>query len=221
MKMKLFIVTMCLLVTMPFFMASTVVPEREILETIGTNVTSANSPFSSSAVQVDKDGDVLERLETIQAASAANYNHPNYLAVSTGTLDTTGIWSTVAAHEIAVVTGCVRMTIIPECKTAVASVGDNGTIALGDETTTNSIIAASTLGSGVMVAGELWTDSTLTRTILTQTQINGTTIVVCNGKDIGYTVATNALASGAITFHIFWTPLDATGNVTAGAGGAF
>jgi len=155
------------------------------------------------------------------STSNPSYTNANYLAVSTGTLDTTGVWSTVAAHEIAVVTGCVKMLIIAECTVSVASVGDNGTIALGDETTTNSIIAASTLGSGVMVAGELWVDATLTRTILTQTQLNAVTFVVANGKDIGYTVATNALASGTIKFHIWWTPLDATGNVTAGAGGAF
>ena len=46
-------------------------------------------------------------------------------------------------------------------------------------------------------------------------------VVVIGGVDVGYTIATNAGTTGDITFHIWWTPLDATGAVTAGAGGAF
>jgi len=152
-------------------------------------------------------------------AQAASFSSPNYLAVSTGVFDTTGTWSTVASHEIATVTGLVRMIIIPECTVSVDSVSNTGTIELGDEVGSTSIIAASTLGAGVMVAGELWTDATLTRTILTQTQIDATTIVVGQGQDIGYEVKTNALSAGTIVFHIFWTPLDSTGAVAAGAGG--
>lgn len=184
----------------------------------------ADNAVDSSAIVGNANGSVYERLEAAQAALGPmnpTYTNPNYLAVTTGTFNTTGTWSTVAAHEIAVVTGAVKMLVIPECKTSVSSVSDNGTIALGDETTTNSIIAASTLGSGVMVAGELWVDATLTRTILTQTQLNALTFVVANGKDIGYTVGTNALSGGSITFHIWWVPIDSTGLVTAGAGGAF
>jgi len=153
------------------------------------------------------------------AAAGASYGHPNYLAVATGTFDTTGTWSTVASHEIATVTGMVRMTIIPEVVTTVASVSDTGTIQLGDEVATDSIIAASTLGSGLMAAGELWVDATLTRTILTRTQLNAIEIVVAGGQDIGYEVATNAISGGSMIFHIYWTPLDATGAVAAGAGG--
>lgn len=162
---------------------------------------------------------ILEDTGVIGAAVGPSYSHPNYLAVSTGTFDTTGVWSTVASHEIATVTGAVRMTIIAECVTSVSSVSNTGTIALGDETTGNSIIAASTLGLGAMAAGELWVDSTLTRTILTRTQVNAVEFVVAGGQDIGYTVGTNALSGGSMIFHIYWTPLDATGAVTAGAGG--
>jgi hypothetical protein len=160
-------------------------------------------------------------IDALAASANSSFSHPNYLAVTTGTFDTTGTWSTVAAHEIAVVTGMVRMLIIPECTASVTSVSDTGTISLGDETTVDSIIADSTLGSGAMVTGELWVDATLTRTILTRTQLNAIEIVVANGKDIGYTVGTNALSSGSMTFHIYWTPLDSTGAVTAGTGGPF
>jgi hypothetical protein len=187
---------------------------------IGVN--DADNAMDTSTVVANANGSVYERLESLAlSVLGPTKDHPNYLAVSTGTFDTTGTWSTIAAHEIAQVTGMVKMLIIPECNTTVSSVDDTGTIALGDETTTNSLIAASTLGSGVMAAGELWVDATLTRTILTQTQLDAITFVVANGKDIGYTVADKALSGGSMTFHIWWIPLDATGLVTAGAGGAF
>ena len=44
-------------------------------------------------------------------------------------------------------------------------------------------------------------------------------IVLVGGVDVGYTIGTNAGATGTLKFHIWWTPLDATGAVTAGAGG--
>lgn len=176
---------------------------------------------TATASTFDNSTDSLEAISDAVRTSFAAFTNPNYLAVSTGTFDTTGTWSTVASHEIAVVTGMVRMLIIPECTATMSSASDTGTIALGDETTTNSIIAASTIGSGLMATGELWVDATLTRTILTQTQLNAITFVVANGKDIGYTVATNALTGGSMKFHIWWVPLDSTGAVTAGAGGGF
>uniref|UniRef100_A0A6M3KNG5 Uncharacterized protein n=3 Tax=viral metagenome TaxID=1070528 RepID=A0A6M3KNG5_9ZZZZ len=190
-----------------------------ILGAIGTNEAAAATAFTSSAVEAEANGSVLERLEALQVSAGPSYIHPKYLAVATGTFDTTGVWSTVASHEIATVTGMVKVTIIPECVTSVSSVSDTGTIQLGDETVTSSVIAASTLGAGAMAAGELWVDATLTRTILTQTQVNAITFVVAAGKDIGYEVATNALSAGSMIFHIWWTPLDATGAVAAGAGG--
>lgn len=156
---------------------------------------------------------------TGDAAAGASYGHPNYLAVATGTFDTTGVWSTAASHEIATVTGAVRMMIIAECVTSVSSVSDTGTISLGDEVTAASVIAASTLGSGAMAAGELWVDATLTRTILTRTQLNAVEFAIAGGQDVGYTVETNAISGGSMIFHIYWTPLDATGAVAAGAGG--
>lgn len=174
---------------------------------------------TATASTFDNSTDSLEALSDLIRTSFDNFSNPNYLAVSTGTFDTTGVWSTAASHEIATVTGMVRMLIIPECTASVSSVSDTGTIALGDETTGNSLIAASTLGAGVMVTGELWVDATLTRTILTQTQLNAITFVVANGKDIGYTIATNAASGGSMKFHIWWVPLDATGAVVAGAGG--
>jgi hypothetical protein len=148
----------------------------------------------------------------------------NYLLVrapATGSFDTTGVWSTAAAHEILTVTGMVKITIVAECIESIVSASDTGTVSLGDETNAASIIAASTAGSGVWVLGELWADATLTRTILTQTQLNALTFIVGAGKDIGYTIATNALTDGALNFHVWWTPITAGATVVAGAGGVF
>ena len=182
-------------------------------------VNDADNAFASNTVVANHDGSILERLEAIATSNFPNYKHPNYLAVSTGTFDTTGVWSTAASHEVATVTGAVLMTILPEIKVTVASVGDNGTLSLGDETTAASLIAATTMGSGLGAAGEWWVDNSLDDTVVIGSKIEALTFVVGNGKDIGYTVGTNAMSGGSITFHIWWTPLDSTGAVAAGAGG--
>jgi hypothetical protein len=161
---------------------------------------------------------ISEALRFMAQAAEPQYNREKYFVVTADMNNAT--WQTVASHEIVDVTGMCKLTIIPECTASVSSVSDNGTIALGDVTTTNSIITASTLGSGVMATGELWVDATLTRTILTQTQLNALTFVVANSKDIGYTIATNKTLTGTIKFHVWWTPLDSTGSCVAGAGGS-
>lgn len=186
----------------------------------GANLLTATQA-SIDAIEVDTETTLPATLAIISAAAGPSYSHPNYLAVATGTFDTSGTWSTVAAHEIAVVTGAVRMTIIAECVTTVSSVSDTGTISLGDEVDVDSVIVDSTLGAGAMASGELWVDATLTRTILTRTQLNAVEFAVAGGQDIGYTVGTNAISGGSMIFHIYWTALDATGAVTAGEGGVF
>lgn len=208
---------------------------KSIVDAIGTNgttvadtatgvagmigVNDADNAFASNTVVSNQDGSVLERLEALAASGNLNYKHPNYLAVSTGTFDTTGTWSTAASHEIATVTGAVLMTILPEIKTTVVSASHTGTLALGDETTGASLIAATTMGDGLGAAGEWWVDTSLADTVVLGSQMEALTFAVGNGKDIGYTVATNAMTGGSITFHIWWTPLDSTGAVASGAGG--
>ena len=136
-----------------------------------------------------------------------------YIAVTADM--TSAVWNTVAAHEIATVTGAVEILILPECTGTL--VGATATLTLGDETTADSIIASSAAPS--LAIGEWWADATMTRTILTRTLMNGLDIVVV-GKDIGYTIGTAALTSGSILFHMFWSPISSDGLVVAGAGGA-
>ena len=186
-----------------------------VLGVIGSNT--GTTAFASTSVVANADGNVLERDEQLQqlAAMAGFYNSGNYLAVTADLTNAT--WNTVAAHEIATVTGAVRMLILPQCTSTVVTTGTNGTFILGDETNTSSLIASSLLDA--LATGEWWVDATITRTIVTRSQMNALEFVVGNGKDIGYTIGVNAATNGTIVFHIWWVPIDATGAVAAGAGG--
>ena len=129
---------------------------------------------------------------------------------------TSATWNTIAGHRIATVAGAAELIILPV--TGAAVTGATATLALGDTTTSNSIIAATT-GTGFTAAGLWWVDTTTTRTILTKTLMNGNDIAV-SGKNIGYTVATAALTGGNITFHVYWKPISLGALVTVGAGNA-
>ena len=184
----------------------------------------ANNVFASSSVVANANGSLLERNEALQVAAAPSSNHPNYFTVTADM--TSATWNTVAAHEIATVTGMVRMQIIVETTATVVTTGTNGTMALGFEGNTSAIFSATALDAAV--TGDVWSavygsaattvasgaeaQSSLTHAIFD--------VVVATGKDVGYTIATNAATTGTLTFHIWWTPLDSTGAVTAGAGGA-
>ena len=178
----------------------------------------ANNAATTTNVVANQDGSLLERAEQLQqlAAMAGFYNSSNYFAVTADFTNAT--WNTVASHEIATVTGAVRMLILPECTGTVITTGTNGSFVLGDETNTSSIIAASLLDA--LATGEWWVDATITRTIVTRTQMNALEFVVGGGKDIGYTISVNAATTGSIVFHIWWVAINATGNMATGAGGS-
>lgn len=155
-------------------------------------------------------------VDTMDAAAEPSYTHTNYLAVTTGTFDTSGVWSTVASHEIATVTGAVKMRILAEC-TALLD-GATATIELGTANNTAEIIAQTT-GTD-LDATEIWSGATPDVECLVGAGNAILEVVVIGGTDVGYTVGTAALTAGTIIFHIWWTPLDATGAVAAGAGGS-
>ncbi len=108
------------------------------------------------------------------------------------------------------------MVILPEGTATPTSAGSGATLVLGDETTTNSLIASSDAEN--LATGEWWVDATITRTVAAKALYLD--FVIANGKDIGYTVGGEALTGGSITFHCWWEPLNATGHVAAGVGGA-
>lgn len=187
------------------------------LDILGSN--DANNIADTTNVVANASGSVLERLRYIAdrvTAMAFNKNSTNYLAVTADF--TSATWNTVAAHEILTVTGAAHVIILPEVKGTVTSAGGLATLILGDETTTNSLITSSDAEG--LAAGEWWFDSTVTRTLAASSIFRALDFVVANGKDIGYTIGTEALTGGSILFHVWWEPIDSTGAVAAGAGGA-
>ena len=186
-------------------------------------VNDADNAFSSSTIVANKDGSMLERDEVLQTSAAPSKNHPNYFTVTADM--TSATWNTAAVHEIATVTGACRVQIMVETTATIVTTGTNGTIALGFEGNTTAIFTATALDAALTgdvfsaVYGSAATtpasgadlQSALTHAIFD--------VAVVTGKDIGYTIATNAATTGTLTFHVWWTPLDSTGSVVAGAGG--
>lgn len=193
-----------------------------VLGVIGSNT--GTTAFASSSVVANVDGNVLERDEVLQVAAAPSKSHPNYFTVTADM--TSATWNTVAAHEIATVTGMVRMQIIAEVAATVVTTGTNGTIALGFEGNTSAIFSATALDAGVTgdVFSAVYGSAATTPASGADAQSSLThaifDFVVVNGMDVGYTIATNAATTGTLTFHVWWQPLSSTGAVTAGAGGA-
>lgn len=169
---------------------------------------SANNRFDSSSVVPNAEGSIIERVAALQEGFSKNSANYGSVAI-TFAAGTTG---SVASHEILTVTGLVRLRIWAECTVNLA--GATATIELGDETTSNSIIAQTTATD--IDAGELWYDATPTTAI----DSFGTVVLdkVVNALDIGYTVGTAAISAGAITFHYVYEPLNATGAVVAADG---
>ncbi|MBU2098441.1 MAG: hypothetical protein KKD00_06740 [Gammaproteobacteria bacterium] len=169
-------------------------------------------------------GTTLPATLAISAAAAEpSYSHPNYFAVTADM--TSATWNTAAAHEIADVTGACRLQILVETTATIVTTGTNGTMALGYAGNTSAIFSATVLDAAL--TGDVWTavyGSAATTVVggadaksaLTSALFD---VVVVGGVDVGYTIATNAATTGTLTFHVWWTPLDSTGAVAAGAGG--
>lgn len=187
--------------------------QKAVLDILAGAAGVATFPAANVAANAVSMAEVLHYVQDNVNMLATDRNATRYLAVTADMASAT--WNTVAAHEIATITGAVRIIILPECTGTL--VGATATLVLGDETTTNSIIVSSAAPD--LAAGEWWVDATMTRTIITKALINGMDIVIGGGKDIGYTIGTAALTGGSIVFHMWWSPISADGAVTAGAGG--
>ena len=141
-----------------------------------------------------------------------SYDRANFLEVIADL--TSATWNTAAAHEILTITGAVRLRILPICYGSVTA-GGAITFILGTETTTNAMIA-STDGTTIDV-GMAWLSTTPSHYYAKTAVIDA---IIAAGQDVGYTIGTNAATGGSISFFVWWEPLDATGAVVAGAGGA-
>lgn len=144
--------------------------------------------------------------------NAVRYTNPNYIAVTADF--TSATWNTIATHEVFTVTGLVRMFVIAEVTGNGA--GATATIELGNEASTGTWIAATTITD--MASGEIWADATPT-----ETEGNYSSLLfdkVVNAVDIGYEIKVAAATGGSIVFHCCWEAINSTGAVVAGAGGA-
>ena len=176
-------------------------------------INSTDNKYNSSNVVKNANGSMIERQEYMQElleAEVMGYSSENYLTVPiTFVAGTTGA---VATHELFTVTGLVRIRMIAVCTVNLA--GATATLELGTENDTDAFIATTT-GTDVD-AGELWYDATPTTTEDTTTTVVLDKIV--NAADIGYEVKVAALSAGAITFHLWYAPLDSTGAVVVADG---
>lgn len=126
-------------------------------------------------------------------------------------------WNTVATHELLGITGLVKVKLLAEVLVdGDDTTGNTSTIQLGFKGATNALIAATQVDD--LATGELWYDAT--PTTLYDTTANAVIERVVNSLNIGYEVAGEAATAGKIKFHCWWTPLNMTGNVSAGAGAA-
>lgn len=181
-----------------------------------------NNVFASTNVVANHDGSLIERLEALASSAGINptAKSPNYFAVTADMTNAT--WNTATTHEIATVTGMVQICVIPQVTGTLTDAADLATIQLGIEGTTNAVIAATGAAGNAgntLSTNEFWIDATPADVIITLAGLTDLTFVVGGGLDVGYEIAGEALTGGSIIFHVFWTPLDATGAVVAGAGG--
>ena len=212
---------------------------KSLVDAIGTNgttvadtatgiagmigVNDADNAMDTSTVVANANGSLFERNEALQVVAAPSKSHPNYFTVTADM--TSATWNTAAAHEIATVTGAVRMQIMVEVTATIVTTGTNGTIALGYEGNASAIFSATALDAALTgdvfsaVYGSAATSPASgadAQSALTHALFD---VVIVNGMDAGYTIGTNAATTGTLTFHVWWTPLSATGAVVAGAGG--
>ena len=146
---------------------------------------------------------------------SANASSENYIAVTADFTSATWNIFTTPKHEVFTVTGLVRVRLWVECTANVDSTGHGATIAFGHEAATNAFIAAT--DEDTIDVGELWyAAAPATKGVAFTTAVFDW---VLNGLDIGYEIGVEALTTGSLVFHCVWEPLNATGNVVAGAGG--
>jgi hypothetical protein len=181
----------------------------------------ANNAIDATAIADDAIdlSSIADDLRAEIRGSALNYNATGYLAVTADM--TSATWNTQAVHEVFTVTGMVRMRMLIECTGTLEDAADGASIQFGYEGATNGIITttqAAGAGGNTITAGEIWLDATPADTV---TAFSSAVLdrVVPGGLDVGYEITGAALTGGALVFHCWWEPLNATGAVAARAGG--
>lgn len=182
---------------------------------LGANNT--NNSYLSTSVAANADGSIIERQEYIQSllgSNGINKNSPNYFSVTADMSSAT--WKSVATHEIATVTGTVRIRILPVCTASLGNDSNTCKISLGTSASGAAFIGATTATQ--IDTAECWLYATGASNVNHPT-FSAIIDRIVTTNDIGYTIATTACTAGSVTFHCSWEPISSTGAVTAGAGG--
>ena len=149
-----------------------------------------------------------------------NVSNPNYLSVAVDFSSAT--WNTVATHELFELTGLVRISIWAECTATLTDAADAARIQLGYDGDTDYFIASTegaTGGVQLIQTGALWYDTTPDFVPVAVGVSIFNRVMAPSGLDIGYEITGAEFQTGGITFHLVWQGLNASGGVTAGAGG--
>lgn len=110
------------------------------------------------------------------------------------------------AHTIATVTGTVAISIFAVVNTS-ATIQAGATIEVGTATTTAGLIAQT--AGDTLDANEIWHDASPDASIELTSVLKDNIV----SEDVIYTVATDTIDTGAITFYIRWAPISSDGNV--------
>jgi hypothetical protein len=101
---------------------------------------------------------ITQNLKGFVEGAGLSFNRPtNYFNVTADMSNAT--WNTIASHEIAQVTGMVRVRILIECTETLADAADGASIQFGREGSTAAFIAstgAAGAGGNTINAGEIW-----------------------------------------------------------------
>ncbi len=129
---------------------------------------------------------------------------------------TSATWATKTAHEIGVVSGQVRVRVLPIVTATAASNAAACLIKLGTSGQATAMLANTT--AQFLTTGRIWNVTTAFQKTI---NYSGIFDKVVSGDDIGYSISGKTASAGTIVFHIWWEPLVTGSTVTAGTGGAF
>lgn len=188
---------------------------------IGTLTNTGGTADIGSMIGDLANSDIASRFGILQNHIGPSYSSGRHLAVTADM--TSATWNVTAnSHEVFTVTGAVRLRMWIECTGTLTDAADLATIQFGYAGATNGFIAATDAAGKngqTLTAGQMWWDTSPVGV----PEAAGSVImdyVVANGLDVGYELAGENLTGGSLVFHCVWEPLNATGAVVAGAGGA-
>jgi hypothetical protein len=118
----------------------------------------------------------------------------------------------VAAKRLFTVTGTVSLAIIAVCDTLLTPAVAGATLEIGFSGDTAVLIALSTAAD--IDANDVWLAAAPAKQIVAVTDLIPP-VYVSNDLHVQYTVATQAIASGAMRFYCLWDPISEDGDVAA------